>query len=105
MLLSALAAAGSAGDRGFEKGVSILGLSGLQRLKGPECGLAEVDRALLDLADVTPRLKRTILEAAVQCIADDGQVSRVESELFRATCDSLGCPMPPLLPGEVRAET
>ncbi|MED5262344.1 MAG: M48 family metallopeptidase [Myxococcota bacterium] len=105
VLLSALAAAGSAGDRGFEKGASILGLSGLQRLRGPECGLAAMDRALLDLADVAPRLKREILEAAAQCIADDGQVNLVESELFRATCDSLGCPMPPILPGEVGADS
>lgn len=100
VLLSALASAGSAGGGGFLRAASRLGLPDLVQLEPVACGLADLDVALLDLADAAPRLKREILEAATDCIADDGQVNRVEAELIRATADSLGCPMPPMLPGE-----
>ena len=33
-------------------------------------------------------------------IASDGRVTIAEGELLRAISDSLGCPMPPFLPGQ-----
>jgi hypothetical protein len=41
-----------------------------------------------------------LLHACAVTVAADREVSVVEAELLRATADSLGCPMPPLLPGQ-----
>jgi hypothetical protein len=65
-----------------------------------QCGLQALDDALSQLARTTPALKRQILEACVEYIAADGYVTLGEAELLRATADTLGCPMPPLLPGQ-----
>jgi hypothetical protein len=62
-----------------------------------ECGLADVDAALFKLARATPRIKRKVLETCADYIAADGRVAVAEAELLRATADTLGCPMPPLL--------
>jgi Zn-dependent protease with chaperone function len=44
--------------------------------------------------------KRLLIEAATLCIAADQQITVEEAELLRVIADSLGSPMPPLLPGE-----
>jgi Zn-dependent protease with chaperone function len=65
-----------------------------------QCGLRAVGDALDQLASVATLEKRRLLEACAGCVSADGQVSVHEAELFRAVCDALGCPMPPLLPGQ-----
>lgn len=64
------------------------------------CGLPALDRALLRLADTAPRLRGDVLAACVAAVASDGKVTIAEGELLRAISDSLGCPMPPFLPGQ-----
>src|SRR6267143_1330898 len=59
-----------------------------------------LDRALGRLRDTAPRLRGEILGACVAAVATDGKVTIAEGELLRAVSDSLGCPMPPLLPGQ-----
>ena len=44
--------------------------------------------------------KGKLLHACAVTVAADREVTVVEAELLRATADSLGCPMPPLLPGQ-----
>jgi len=69
-----------------------------------KCDLRALDGALDRLADTAPRLRGEILGACVAAVATDGTVTIAEGELLRAVADSLGCPMPPLLPGQhVRA--
>ena len=107
VLLSTLAREGHAGEQDARLAFEV----GRARLKGvdaetvpyleaEECGLRALDGALDTLATVTPRCKRTVLEAAGACIAADRQVTVEEGELFRGLADVLDCPMPPLLPGQ-----
>ncbi len=104
VLLSALSHSGhhnpAAAQAAFEQGRARLDLSGLHLLDQRECGLAELDDALSVLNTVTFRLKRDLLEAGVACASADGRVTVIEGELLRGIADSLGCPMPPLLPGQ-----
>ena len=42
----------------------------------------------------------SIIEACAICIAADRKITVDEAELLRVVADSLGCPIPPLLPGQ-----
>jgi Zn-dependent protease with chaperone function len=101
MLLStlALARAGADPDGAYRRAAHALGLPDLVRLPAERCGLAQLGEALNELAQATPLLKRQVLRACAEYIAADGRVATAEAELLRATADTLGCPMPPLLPG------
>jgi len=65
-----------------------------------ECSLGGLEAALSRLAATAPRLRGEILRACVAAVASDGKVTIAEGELLRAVSESLGCPMPPLLPGQ-----
>jgi uncharacterized tellurite resistance protein B-like protein len=58
-----------------------------------------MDVALLTLAEASPTVKRRIVVACAECVSADGRITAEEAELLRATADTLGCPMPPLLEG------
>ena len=64
------------------------------------CGHEPLDEALQSLSALSPKAKRTLLNACAACIAADKQATVREVELLRLISDSLGCPMPPLLPGQ-----
>jgi hypothetical protein len=101
LLLSALAHAGTA-DAGsasaaFEEGRRTLGLTGAALRAPADCGVADLDKALTDLDDATPALKRQILNAAEACIRADRQITTAEAELLRAVSASISCPMPPIV--------
>ncbi len=64
--------------------------------------LDAVAEALRKLALVAPRLKRKLVRAAAAAIATDRQVTVRESELLRAVCEALECPLPPFLDGGER---
>ncbi len=49
---------------------------------------------------MTFKLKRDLIEAGVACVIADKRITTIEGELLRGIADSLGCPMPPLLPGQ-----
>jgi len=104
VLLSVLAHSGhdnpSAAQAAFEQGRDRLALPHLQLLDQQACGLADLDKALDVLNEVTFKLKRDLLEAGVACASADGRVTVTEGELLRGIADSLDCPMPPLLPGQ-----
>jgi hypothetical protein len=104
VVLSTLAHAGGRSEaaalRAFECGASELGVPGLRLLPADACGLAALDEALSVLCEAAPRQKGRLLHAAARSVAADREVTVMEAELLRATADSLGCPMPPLLPGQ-----
>ena len=104
VLLSALSHSGHPDPAGaqsaFERGRSHLKLPRLLLLDRPQCGLVELDEALTVLDTVSFKLKRDLLEAAVACVSADKRITVIEGELLRGTADALGCPMPPLLPGQ-----
>lgn len=104
VLLSALAHHGHSetaqARKAFEQGRFRLGLSGLELLAPAECSLEELDKALSALDTVSFKLKRNLLEAGAAAVSADRQVTVIEAELLRGIADALGCPMPPLLPGQ-----
>src|SRR5262249_53873161 len=65
-----------------------------------QCPLAEFDAALQALRRSAPAVKRRIVGACAACIREDQQVTVREAELLRAVCDTLDCPLPPLVVAE-----
>lgn len=103
-LLSTLAYAGSKdaseAARAFAAGASRLSVP-IGAIADPDqCGLHALDEALDQLDRVSAKLKQNLLSACAACIAADRRVTIREGELLRAISDDLGCPMPPLLPGQ-----
>jgi Zn-dependent protease with chaperone function len=96
----ALARAGADPEGAYKRAANSMGLPELVKLPAERCALVQLDGALNELAQATPPLKRQVLQACAEYIAADGRVAIAEAELLRATADALGCPMPPLLPGE-----
>lgn len=68
-----------------------------------KAGLEIFGKALSRIALSSGNLKRQVLEAVCVCIATDQQITVEEAELLRAVADTLDCPMPPFLPGELLA--
>ncbi|EDZ97658.1 peptidase M48 Ste24p [Burkholderia sp. H160] len=66
-----------------------------------ECSLAEFDTALQTLNRSVPAIKRRVVIACTACILANQQVTVREAELLRAICDTLDCPLPPLVVAEV----
>jgi hypothetical protein len=60
------------------------------------------DAALQTLSQSVPAIKRRIVVACTACILANQQVTVREAELLRAICDSLDCPLPPLVVGEAK---
>jgi Zn-dependent protease with chaperone function len=65
-----------------------------------ECSLAEFDAALQTLNRSVPAIKHRIVDACAACILANHQVTVLEAELLRAICDTLDCPLPPLVVGD-----
>lgn len=109
LLLSALAHSGQVrpeeAARAFAAGTGELpaGLEGLELLDRSACGMEAIDRALGELDRTSPPLKRRLVRAATATVAFDHRVTVPEGELLRAIADSLGCPVPPFLPGQTAA--
>jgi hypothetical protein len=104
LLLSAFSYAGhrdpAAAEAAFDQGKARLGLPGLRLVDRERSRLVDLDAALDVLNNVSFKCKRDLLEAGAACIRWDKQVTVHEAELLRGIADSLGCPMPPLLPGQ-----
>lgn len=107
VLLSALAYIGSSdaevAARAFQSGAphARAGEQPLRLLSRSDCGLNRIDAALNRLALAVPQIKKNMLAAAVQVVGADGIIQEREAELLRAVADTLDCPIPPLIPGEL----
>jgi hypothetical protein len=103
-ILSSLARVGSLSESAMRESVASAGRTlvkaELQLLPEDEVGLASLDEALGLAASLDSRAKEHLLRACAQVIAAGSKVADSEAELFRAIGDSLGCPVPPLLPGQ-----
>jgi hypothetical protein len=104
VLLSTLAYVGhrdpDAASAAFDQAAAFLHETDLKLCPPQTCSLNALEKALETLVLVAPREKRQLITAAAACISADNQVTVREVELLRAICDSLDCPMPPLLPGQ-----
>jgi hypothetical protein len=103
-IFSALASVGGLSASAAEQVVALAGrdlVKGeLRLLPVDQVNLESLDEALALAASLHGKAKERVLRACAQVIAADGQVADSEAELFRAIGDSLGCPVPPLLPGQ-----
>ena len=61
-----------------------------------------LDQALTRIDRLQPAAKSLLVKALVLAIAHDGRMTVAESELLRAICAVLHCPLPPLYPGDGR---
>jgi len=104
VVLSILAHASSPSEASvraaFGRGAAQLTGMAIALLPRERAGLRELDRALASLAEADPTAREQLLRACASCIASDREVTQAEAELFRAIADSVGCPVPPLLPGQ-----
>jgi len=60
-----------------------------------------LDQALTRIDRLQPEAKSLLVKALVLTIAHDGRMTVSESELLRAICAVLHCPLPPLYQGDV----
>ena len=105
VVVSILAHAGSPSEAAirtaFELGAAQLSGIDAALLTRERAGLRELDRALERLAEADPSIRERLLRACAACISADREVTQAEGELLRAIADGIGCPMPPLLPGQL----
>lgn len=104
VILSALAIAGSNDaneiQKAFESGAPYLRApedSDLRLLPAPECGVQQLDASLDRLMQSAPIIKKNLIDACVHVVGADGVIVESEAELLRAVCDTLDCPMPPMI--------
>ena len=67
---------------------------GMELLAPEECGLAELDKALDELAASANPAKKFILSAVIHTVTADKQITTEEKELVRAISEALDCPIP-----------
>ena len=65
--------------------------------------LSALDRALDALGEATPEAQLRLLRACLQTASHDGMIRTGEYQVVRAVADSLGLPMPPILPGALQS--
>lgn len=87
-------------ERAFQTALRRLGFMSKEVVSLVERSPNELDVALDLLAKASLTVRKTVLEAVIECIMTDGEVSYDEFELLRAITVSLDVPMPPL-PGQV----
>jgi Zn-dependent protease with chaperone function len=100
VVLSALARASGHGDEGlvaaaFERGNQHLGpVMPLQLLPAASCDGTHLEKAVEELASVSPFGKRNLLAACAEAAAADGTLSTDEADLLRALAAVWDCPLP-----------
>lgn len=68
----------------------------------PRNWIAAMDDALAKLDELDPHGKELLIEGMVVAISHDGRISVGESELLRAVCACLHCPLPPVVEQRAR---
>ena len=104
LVLSALAHAGGAvltvAEESYTAAVNSLGLSLPPLRARQECRVSDLMAAMTRLGTLRSSDMEQFLGACVVGIASDGKVSQLEAELLQVLSETLGCPVPPLLPGQ-----
>jgi Zn-dependent protease with chaperone function len=89
--------------RAFETGIATFGKWGSQYSFDPAYAFSipTLDKSLEILLALNGEGKRMLLEAITATVMSDKQLSVSETELIRAICASLDCPLPPILTEEL----
>lgn len=84
----------------FQAGVEKLGedSAAYPFAREEQVNLSEFDAALDRLAEASPAIKRTLLNACAALVLYDGSVNDLQFELLRAIAETLDCPIPPSVP-------
>jgi len=102
-LLGWLAVAGHSGlndaKQAYAMGAERLGI-GARLIPTDERTTEEIDEAIETLARTAPKIKKRLIEACATVVSFDKTVTPQEAELFRAIAETLGVPVPPVLPGQ-----
>jgi hypothetical protein len=101
LLLSVLSRAGSQEEAGVRATFGV-GMAQFVRepgapLSAAQCTFPALEAALRKLEQLSPLLKKSVVEACADCVIHDGRVLPAEAELLQAVAVALDCPMPPLL--------
>jgi Zn-dependent protease with chaperone function len=100
VVLSALAHAGAGADadaaqQAFAHGRTALALPvPIELLPPPHCGMQALERAIDELATVSPLGKRNLVTACAEAAAADGRLAADEVDLVRALAELWDCPVP-----------
>jgi hypothetical protein len=109
-LIRFLAAAGGRDNEQVESAVAAalqsLGLAGLTKHPPPaaredDLQFGAVYRAIHQIGQAAPSVKRQVLKAVAIAILADRKVTVEEAELFRAVGEALDCPVPLLVAGNL----
>ena len=92
-------------QRAFEAGIATFGKWGSRYAfdAGYVFSIPALDRSLETLLALNGDGKRMLLEAITATVMSDKTLSVRETELIRAICASLDCPLPPILTAELAA--
>lgn len=100
MLLATLAHAGhaeaAAAERAFQSGAARLFPGQPMTYQPPAQGIVALEAAWPALDGLNPGDKQVLVEAMVEVVGHDGQLTVPEVELLRTICALLHCPLPPL---------
>ncbi|MEM6459348.1 MAG: M48 family metallopeptidase [Planctomycetota bacterium] len=105
VLLTTLAEAGHPGDgeaaaAAFRDAAGRLPRVSIKPAPRDRRSLAALTDAVDELAALVPGDQRSVVEACAAAVASDGRATATEAELLRAVGETLGVPVPPLLPGQ-----
>ncbi|MGL4943632.1 MAG: M48 family metallopeptidase [Thermoguttaceae bacterium] len=84
----------SSAETAFAEAMNVLSIQNFSVLPNEACSFVAFAEAMDKLAAASPPVMQRFVEAVTTCIASDGKVTPHETELLRATCAMLGCPMP-----------
>jgi Zn-dependent protease with chaperone function/tellurite resistance protein len=82
--------------KALQRGMLELG-SNPAELPQPDNWVVTADQTLNELRHSTPRARQQIVKALMATALQDGHINQAESELLRAFCMMLDCPLPPIL--------
>jgi len=81
----------------FEISMRSFGAQSEAVLSADQCNPKAITQVLGKLSQMSPLLKKTVIEACADAVIEDGVIMPAEAELLRAVSETLDCPMPPLL--------
>lgn len=87
-------------EKAFEAAADRVPTLGLQLLPSESISMGRLTDAVDELSTLEPKAQRSVIAACAAAISADHQVTARESELMRAVAETLGVPVPPLLPGQ-----
>jgi Zn-dependent protease with chaperone function len=82
----------------FGRGAAFFKDARLSLVTKEKCSLQKLDDALGRLDQLVPLLKRQLLSACFAIVSADDIITVHEAEYLRVIADSLGCPMPVIIP-------